>query len=357
MSRLFFTGFEVGTIEICHEVGGMGLSTPPGWIAAHTGDYQAVTEATQYAIIDLDKVGAGVATNPLYLRFYIAVSVVLTGTAAWLELLDESNNPHLRFLTMGTVQYWDGGAWQSLGDFGELTSFVGDPSWHRWELFIDIDHAPNGQVIIYKDGVEIFNVTGQTWGLNPFTDFVVHKIAIGNYSGVTLDPGEYIAYDDIAVNDELGTKNNSYPGPGSIHGLRPTADGFHSDYVPLPAGGGNYDNVDDEAPDDETTILYPCATDDTDTYPMELLSDLGISDLAIIRAVAWQMRTHIPADGSAGLAPIYRYQNVSTQELATETVDEVNWHYITHIEEDDPFISGDWVADLIDSGQFGFRQK
>jgi hypothetical protein len=357
MSRLFHTGFEVGSIQICHEVSGITLTPPGGWIAPHAGDYQAIVSGLDYGVIDLDKVGpAGVATNPLYIRLYIAVSSPLTSTAGFLELLDDADNPHLRFLVDGSVENWDGGAWNTLGDFGSLTSAVGDPSWHMWEFYIDIAAAPDGEVTVRKDGAQIFNITGQTLGGNFGTDFVVHKIAIGNYSGVTLDPGEYIAYDDMAVNDETGTRNNSWPGEGSIAGIRPTANGHYVQYTPHPAGD-NYERVNDVVPDDDAGYVEPNALNNTDSYPLELLSGLGLSDLTLVAAVAFQMRVRLPAPGTGNIAGFFRHNSLMDAELTTLSVTETTWHYQTHIQETAPVVGGDWTVGIIDAAQFGFRQK
>jgi len=359
MARKFMTGLEVASIEIFDVSNITASLTPPsGAIAPHGGNYALYTETTGYA----GKYGFEDILSPVtdaYIRSYMACGATSPAdTAEWLRIEDSNGIPHLRFLCSGVVAVWDiYSTWTVLGTMSSPIYTGSDPVWQRIEVRVVISNGA-GIVRILRDGVEELSLSGvDTLGYG--ADLEISAIFFGNEGGASMGADAYIAYDDIAINDPSGIVNDSYPGAGTIIGVRPTADSVSgvNDFIPLPNTGNNYPNVDDVVPDDSTTVVYPTAAEDTDTYIMEKLSTLGISNLASVAAVAWNLRVRLSSPGSAGIAPIYRYNGLLNSERSTLTVVDTSWHYVQHIEDEDPVLSNNWSVTTIDASEFGFRQK
>lgn len=113
------------------------------------------------------------------------------------------------------------------------------------------------------------------------------KGTLGNIKCIRLGDtpntkGAYvIKYDDMAINDVIGTVNNSWCGNGSIVNIHPYANGSVTDYEPL--SGENWENVSETVPDGDTTINTSYAIGDTDLFKFKLPD--GISDDTVINAI------------------------------------------------------------------------
>jgi len=82
--------------------------------------------------------------------------------------------------------------------------------------------------------------------------------------------------DDIVINDTRGTRNNSWPGPGHVYGIKPNAVGSNSGLTPFPGTGEhNYEDVDETPNDGYTTYVASNLSGTRDTYNFEPLGDSG----------------------------------------------------------------------------------
>jgi len=152
-------------------------------------------------------------------------------------------------------------------------------TWYRAELSTLLsDTVGTGELRVYLGDattpLETLTLSGEdTWPSTP-------NFRIGNRgSGNSGD----VYFDDIAINDDTGSFQNSFPGPGKIFLLEPAGD-VSVTATPTPSSPAtNWDKVDDlpGAPDDATSYVdFGSAT--TDRYSMTNLGAEVPSDADII---------------------------------------------------------------------------
>jgi hypothetical protein len=86
--------------------------------------------------------------------------------------------------------------------------------------------------------------------------------------GVAANVGETRDYDDLYVCDDTGAQCNDFLGDTRVIALFPDADATHSDFTPL-VGPGNYQDVDEVAPDDDTTYNSSATATDRDSFDFD----------------------------------------------------------------------------------------
>ncbi len=151
--------------------------------------------------------------------------------------------------------------------------------WHRMEIKLTVDDAV-GEVTIRLDNNEVFTATGidTQQGTNAWTDRI--DLVTENRLGAHEN------FDDIVVNDDQGTTNNTWLGDLKIETLRPTAAGDATDFTP--SAGANWENVDDlTGPDEDTTFNESAVAGHQDLYTTADLSGTpNTIHAVVIRATA-----------------------------------------------------------------------
>lgn len=96
--------------------------------------------------------------------------------------------------------------------------------WTRieWRLLVD---DTNGVFEVRRNGDSLLLFEGNT---DPHESGHVSRLCLGAIEGITTT--YVMRYDDVAVNDTLGDKNNAWPGRGTIIYLKPRGDGEHTDW-------------------------------------------------------------------------------------------------------------------------------
>lgn len=123
----------------------------------------------------------------------------------------------LRYLTTGNLSLVYGDTSATPTTVGSSVAFSSG-TWHRVELSGLVNTGTVDTVEAYLDGTLISSATGLA-----ISDSVFGKAKIG---WITASPGtNRIMYiDDVALNDDQGAAQNTYPGDGKIVILLPTAD-------------------------------------------------------------------------------------------------------------------------------------
>jgi hypothetical protein len=92
------------------------------------------------------------------------------------------------------------------------------------------------------------------------------RVTVGIGVSGTLTSGD-IYFDDLAVNNDSGSFQNSWPGAGSITVLRPNAAGDNTTWTP--SAGSNYAAVDEVTPDDASTYVGSNSAGQIDDYDID----------------------------------------------------------------------------------------
>jgi hypothetical protein len=251
----------------------------------------------------------------------------------------------IRFRAGGSNQVtfqWDGGSVLNALNgstkiaFGK-TNFKTD-KWFYVEMRVLISNTV-GEVEMYINGVQEFSETGldtQATG-----DAFVNEIAFGGALGQSC------AIDDIYIIDTNGSTNNTFLGERRVEALLANGVGSNADWTP--SAGANWENVDDDPADDDTTYNHTDTTTNTDTFAFTDLSIIT-QDINGVQINALQRKEDV---GSRGLASV-TVSGATTEVGATKFVtDEYQYNY--EIEELNPNTSTDWTPTTFNAAEFGYR--
>ena len=129
---------------------------------------------------------------------------------------------------------------------GVSTTGLNTNTWYFIEMKVTIaDSIPANSCIVKVNGVEVINVPAGQDTKNHTTSTDVSSITFRGMSSTNID------FDDIYICDGTGAVNNNFLSDSkSIVGL-PTVNGSSAQFTP--SAGSNWQNIDDTAPDSDTT--------------------------------------------------------------------------------------------------------
>ena len=218
-ARLWSSGFELQSVTSGMEWSGTTVGSPTtttvtkrsGAVSLRTNPSPA---ATSYVV---NKYIGNNALADIFVRFYLNVATAPFAITQIMLLKDSAqggNVTSIKLNTNRTLELWNEGGTPAQVDVD--SSALALDTWYRIELAYDWIGADQNTVTAYIDGVQF--ATGSNLGAlndNPNT------LSLGVITSVTAD----LYFDDVAVNDNSSTAQNSLPGAGSIVHLWPNAAG------------------------------------------------------------------------------------------------------------------------------------
>ena len=142
------------------------------------------------------------------------------------------------------------------------------------------------------------------------------------FSGAGLGSGNVGDFDDFYVCDTLGSENTDFLGDVRVQCLFPDGAGATTQWTP--ASGPNYSNVDESAPDDDTTYVATGTAGNIDTYTMTNLS----ASTGTVKGVQTVLSARKDDSGTRTIAPVFR---IGVTNYAGTTV-TMNTAYSYHLE-------------------------
>lgn len=215
MARLSTTGFEINDFPTSGTTAEGWVKTANGSISSavvRSGALSFQTGNGQIATVSLSPALTLTAGRRYFLRAYCQWT---TGTLPGLQQTIMGENA-------GTDYNVKISATGKLGLFHGSTQIGSDSAtlvvnrWYRIELSWIIATGTGDAAELELDGVSVASETGANR-----TDTLASIIQIGAFSAVTSS-GFFV--DDIALNDDQGASQNSWPGEGKVVLLLPTAD-------------------------------------------------------------------------------------------------------------------------------------
>jgi hypothetical protein len=163
--------------------------------------------------------------------------------------------------------------------------------------------AANGVIEFYLDGVLVSTNTSQNLNATALNRFEV---------GTSTSPGaSWVMYfDDVALNDDQGASQNSYPGNGKIVLLSPTADSQRGTFT---GGAGGTTNLWDAVNNTPPTGLVSASA--TNTSQIESADTAGNTSTAEYRATL----TTYTAAGVTGTVTLVHPGAWHGEDIATGT--------------------------------------
>ncbi|MET7746193.1 LamG-like jellyroll fold domain-containing protein [Streptomyces sp. NPDC005385] len=247
---------------------------------------------------------------------------------------------------------------------GGSSATLNTGQWYRVEMDYD---SVNDVQHCYLDGTDF---SGAVAGAG-FTGFEAAVLRVGAFTDVVAGSTTCDLYiDDIAINDDTGSAQNSLPGPGSVVHLRPDSAGDANGWATAVGGtagvANNFTRVNEVTPNDATSYNQTALTGTTTTDDFNLASSAsaGISSADQITLVAVGGRVGSSATTTASI--VYRLKSQASGTTVESASVPVNLaSFATHVNNTirpyqlhsyaDPQGSGAWTPKLLDTAQIGYR--
>lgn len=309
MSRLVFTGFELNSVTDREEFGvgsGSGGSsvTTPIRSGAYAIRGNPVASTTRFAL----SVSSGDTTGPYFARVYFRIATLPDADAIILAFRDAANTDQIsiRLNTTGNLELWNE---EDAAQIGSDSGVLATDTWYRIELKIDATTLAATVAEGVLDGVAFASGTGSLANGVDRINFGLYRTALS---------GD-VFIEDLAVNSNTGSFENTYPGIGEIINLRPSATGDNSDWT-----GTNAD-IDEINPDDATTFITSNTLDQIEDVNIDD-TPAGLDPNETIKVVGVGVRSN-GAASSANASFVLRIKATSggTVEESAEITGDLTW--------------------------------
>lgn len=260
MARLFSSGFELnvsGNTEWDGSTGSITISP----LNARSGTYQLRTSSLSSGNAKLMRrvFASAAATGPFYFRVYIYVTTRPSAENR-IVVLNSSTNEVVNVRAYITLD--NSGVLRLYDEDGQITgtTTLSLTQWYRLEVLFDASASAGSHVVEAKvDGSTFATASNRSIsaGIN-----WLHVGGNGNDEAQTTGSWDM---DDVAINDNSGSFQNSYAGSGKIISLRPNAAGDNTAWT------NTYQEVGEETPDDATSLIA--------SNTLNQISDFNLNDV------------------------------------------------------------------------------
>lgn len=290
MARLWSSGFELNSTTTNMEFTALSASIVS--TGQRSGTYAFSKDATGNRYVTYD-FSATDSQGNYYSRMYVYLTAYPAANNKDLmgfTRISSSGKVMIRMLTTGALQLYN---IEDAAQVGSDSAALSLNTWYRIELRVDTTTLASTVVDARIDGVSFASSTiNLTAGIG--------KATFGLFS-TTGDTTQRFIADDIAINDNSGSFQNSWPGAGSIVHLTPNAEG---DSVMWNNGvsATNWENVDEITPDDSSTVNTTTTLNDIDEYNLTA-APAAIGSTDTINCVQVGLRIGNSATATHGYTP------------------------------------------------------
>lgn len=155
-----------------------------------------------------------------------------------------------------------------------------------------------------------------------------------------------VYFDDIYILDTSGSLNNDFLGSQKVVAIYPSAAGDSTQFAP--SAGNNYQAVDDNPPDDDSTYVESGTSSQLDLYNFDDTSLVGVKGVQINARCK-------ETDGTPFSVHLVAKSGATQSDGSAIAVGSTNYLTRTRIVETDPDTSAAWTDGGIDSAQFGVK--
>lgn len=182
---------------------------------------------------------------------------------------------------------------------------AGSYTYIEWKVKVD---ASVGTVDLRVNGASVLSLTSQNTRNTANTSW--NSFALGNYDSVgsssTTVNGRSIDYDDVYILDGSGAAPwNTFLGDVRVDARKPTGAGTTTGWTPL--SSTNWSNVDDAAPDDDTTYNSTSTLNAIDTFVVEDAPVAGATIYGIQHCLSMKKSDA----GTCTVAPVIRHSGTN----------------------------------------------
>lgn len=331
VARIFMTGFEAGHIGILNYTYGASVSVTQ----VRTGARSLWVEGSGKANLTLAE-----EPNEIYVRFGLYNTAYGYYAARLCNFSDSGGNVLVAFAINKTTSLLEARVGSvSAGLVATGTIQIPLNAWVCIEMHIYI-HDTSGRIETKVDGVADIDYTGDT---KPATEDGIYTMWLADNSN---DRSAVGYWDDIAINDTSGTKNNSWIGRGGIVLGQVNGAGTYAQFTP--SAGDNYACVDDIPPNDDTDYVESDVVGNKDLYSITPITPTS----GVIDAVQWIARAKLDVAGSGNFKRLMRHNGVdySGSDLAVDA----SYRYFTEIFDKAPD-NADWSIAKVNALEIGME--
>jgi hypothetical protein len=157
-----------------------------------------------------------------------------------------------------------------------------------------------------------------------------------------------INLDDLYVCDGTGSVNNDYLGDIRVAALLPSGAGNTTQYTP--STGSNYQNVDDAAPDGDSTYNESSTTSQKDTFAMGNLPTTATGNVKGIQLLTYDRKTDA---GSRTLRHVVRTNSTDYESADIAQIDTFKYNITTR--DVNPNTTTAWTESEINGMEAGYK--
>jgi hypothetical protein len=221
---------------------------------------------------------------------------------------------------------------------GTGTTTISADTWYFLEFKAFIDNT-SGSVHVQLNGsldINVFGVDTQNG-----TDAFVNEFVLEGLSGFT------ITYDHLYCCDTSGSRLNDFLNLIEIESMKPNAEGTNTAWTP--SAGDNWENVDDNPPDDDTTYNEAASTTLKDTHNFTNPVHNG-DKLAVVNNV-------VAKKTDAGSVSVRGAIRTGGQEFdGTTHLAHPDYQHGESISETNPDTTEVWSHSELEGAEFGYQR-
>ncbi len=352
--RLYSSGFELQDVS----TSGMEWATVAGTLAVSTSVKHGGAASMQVGSlgsgteesVEQDFAAAN-ASGPYFGRVYLRVDTLPSAENRIIEFQNAANTAvlYVTVSSTGTLAIYD-----NVGQVGSASRAITTAVWYRVEFKLDASGAGATDTIEGKINGETF----ATSATRTLTSGVTSLVVGGNLNAEAQTTGTWYM-DDVAVNQNTGTTQNSYPGAGFITHLRPNATGDNGAWT-----NANTE-IDEVTPDDATTVISSSTANDIEDVNLDSSSTggIGASDTINLVSVGFRFRLDVGTTQSDVAVRIKEDASNPAIEGPRWPVTSTTWTTNSTTSPklpsltlyDQPLQSAAWTAAVLDTTQVGVR--
>jgi hypothetical protein len=318
MSRIFMTGLEAGHLGVF--VTQTGASHRISSAQKRTGVYSLLCSSPNIADYVLAPLPG--APTEIFLRCGLRLGALETNMNPIFELCS-SSGIQLTLSRHNATQQIRVTRGSHLDTILLTLPVIPVNIWTCLEMHV-VCHDTAGHIEVLYNGETVGKFDGDTQNVG---DNRLDYWRIGNSTVNVWTVAMPGYYDDLAVNDTKGSKNNSWVGQGGIYGLVPNGAGAYSELTP--SAGANWECVDETPPNDDTDYVELDTVDHRDLYTH---TDLPVGGQ--ISAVQHIMRAKLSVTGEGSIARLMRADG--TDYLGADRALSTDYQCFTEIMENHP---------------------
>lgn len=351
MARILTCGFELNTTTNNVDANSHTTTGSVSSTTVRSGSYAAranPTNSQKFLQWTINNMGSG---QIYYFRFYVYIASYPSADSF---IADFSGSPGIKLTTTGALQLFVSTSGAGAVQAGSNSKIIPLNEWHRVEFLGNFNNnLVEGRLDGYTFGSGVGSVGGSTFTLGVNTE------GLNNSSAD-------IFFDDVAVNDNSGGFQNSYPGEGKVIVFRPNAAGDSNGFLTQIGGtagaSNNFTRVNEVTPDDATSYNGSAVLSAEDLFNVDASAIQGGETIKVV-SVGVRMADLVGVDATAAfkLEIEKAASGTKTQSSAlipnstswlTNGASPRNYPITTYLDPD----GNPWTQTTLDSMQIGYIQ-